>query len=473
MSITEQLATEHLTRYVSDFICSTTLAGLPQDVVGLGKKSILDGLGLALSGGASHCGELVRRHLADLNLGAGPATVFGTRLKVAPRFAAFANGVGIHADDYDDTQLAVATDRVYGLLTHPTAPALPAALAMAEAVGATGAQAMLAYHLGVEVECKIAEAINPRHYQTGFHSTATCGTFAAAAAASKLMGLSEEATARALSIAGSQSAGLRENFGTMTKPFHAGRSSESGVAAAQFAGYGWTATDAILEAPRGFFSAAGGGYDPNAIAGRLGEPWTFAEPGVSIKPHPSGSLTHPGMTEMLRLIREHGIQARDVVRVRVGTNHNMPNALIHHRPRNELQAKFSMEFCMAILLLEGRAGLGEFTDEVVLRPDVQQMIEKVDFVVDQEAEAAGYHKMTTIIDIELAGGRKIAGRADFGKGSPAMPMSYDEVADKFRENAAFAGFPAHQAEEVVAMVRELESLPSIRALTAVLAHDRA
>ncbi|HZN46007.1 MAG TPA: MmgE/PrpD family protein, partial [Ramlibacter sp.] len=391
----------------------------------------------------------------------------------APRFAAFANGVGIHADDYDDTQLAVATDRVYGLLTHPTAPALPAALAVAEAVGATGAQAMLAYHLGVEVECKIAEAIHPRHYQTGFHSTATCGTFAAAAAAAKLMGLSEEATARALSIAGSQSAGLRENFGTMTKPFHAGRSSESGVAAAQFAGYGWTATDRILEAPRGFFSAAGGGYDPNAIAGRLGKPWTFAEPGVSIKPHPSGSLTHPGMTEMLRLIREHGIQARDVVRVRVGTNHNMPNALIHHRPRNELQAKFSMEFCMAILLLEGRAGLGEFTDEVVLRPDVQKMIEKVDFVVDQEAEAAGYHKMTTIIDIELAGGRKISGRADFGKGSPAMPMSYDEVAGKFRENAAFAGFPARKAEEVVAMVRELESLPSIRTLTAALAHDRA
>jgi 2-methylcitrate dehydratase PrpD len=398
--------------------------------------------------------------------------VIGTRLKVAPRFAAFANGVGIHADDYDDTQLAVATDRVYGLLTHPTAPALPAALAMAEATGASGAQAMLAYHLGVEVECKISEAINPRHYQTGFHSTGSCGTFAAASAAAKLMGLSEEATARALSIAGSQSAGLRENFGTMTKPFHAGRSSESGVAAAQFAGYGWTATDRILEAPRGFFSAAGGGWDANAIAGRLGKPWTFAEPGVSIKPHPSGSLTHPGMTEMLRLIREHGIKAQDVVRVRVGTNHNMPNALIHHRPRNELQAKFSMEFCMAILLLEARAGLNEFTDEVVLRPDVQRMIEKVDFVVDADAEAAGYHKMTTIIDVELAGGRKVSGRADFGKGSPAMPMSYAEVADKFRENAEFARFPKQQGEDVVAMVRDLETLPSISRLMGALAHDR-
>src|SRR4051812_36496898 len=381
-----------LTRYVADFVCGTRLQDLPANVVALGKKSILDGLGLALSGGATPLGGMVKQHFADLHLGAGPSTVIGSHLKIAPRFAAFANGVGIHADDYDDTQLAVATDRVYGLLTHPTAPALPAALAIGEQLNASGAQAMLAYHLGVEVECKIAEAINPRHYQTGFHATATCGTFAAAAASAKLMGLNAETINRALSIAGSQSAGLRENFGTMTKPFHAGRSSESGVAAAQFAHYGWTATDKILEAPRGFFRAAGGGYDAEAIMGKLGAPWTFSEPGISIKPHPSGSLTHPGMTEMLRLIREHKIRAEDVRRVRVGTNSNMPNALIHHRPTNELQAKFSMEFCMAILLLEGRAGLSEFTDEVVLRPDVQAMIEKVDFVIDDEAERAGYHK---------------------------------------------------------------------------------
>src|SRR3712207_5056145 len=246
---------------------------------------------------------------------------------------------------------------------------------------------MLAYHLGVEVECKIAEAINPRHYQTGFHATATCGTFASASAASKLVGLDLDATLRALSVAGSQSAGLRENFGTMTKPFHAGRSSESGVVAAEFAALGWTAAPTILEAPRGFFAAAGGGYDENAIVGKLGAPWTFANPGVSIKPHPSGSLTHPGMTEMLRLIRDNDIRPDQVRHVRVGTNSNMPNALIHHRPQNELQAKFSMEFCMAILLLEGRAGLNEFVDEVVLRPDVKAMIEKVDFVVDEIGRA--------------------------------------------------------------------------------------
>jgi 2-methylcitrate dehydratase PrpD len=465
MAAEAEPAEEGLTRDVAQFVHDTQASDLPDEVIALGKKSILDGLGLALSGSVAKSGELVRRHLHDLGLGPGPATVIGSSIKIAPRFAAFANGVGIHADDYDDTQLAVAPDRVYGLLTHPTAPALPAALAVAEAIGADGRASMLAYHLGVEVECKIAEAIDPRHYQTGFHTTATCGTFAAAAAGAKLMGFDAEAISRALSIAGSQAAGLRENFGTMTKPFHAGRAAESGVAAAQFAGLGWTATDKILEAPRGFFRAAGGGYDPNAIQGKLGNPWTFADPGISIKPHPSGSLTHPGMTEMLRLIRDNGIRAADVKGVRVGTNQNMPNALIHHRPKNELQAKFSMEFCMAILLIEGRAGLSEFTDEVVLRPDVQAMIDKVDFGVDEEAERAGYHKMTTIIDIELSGGRKISGRADFGKGSPANPMSYDEVAQKFRECAEFARFPRDRVDSVVAMVRDLETLPSITRLT--------
>ncbi|WP_159588255.1 MmgE/PrpD family protein [Chelativorans xinjiangense] len=462
--------TTGLTREVAAFVHDATLRDLPEVVLANGKKSILDGLGLALSGSVARSGDYVRRHLDDLGAVGGTATVIGWNRKVAPRFAAFANGVGIHADDYDDTQLAVAKDRVYGLLTHPTAPALPAALAMGETLGASGADVILAYHLGVEVECKIAEAINPRHYQTGFHATATCGTFASAAAAGRLVGFDVDALQRALSIAGSQSAGLRENFGTMTKPFHAGRSSESGIVAVQFASYGWTSTDKILEAPRGFFSAAGGGYDPNAIHGKLGNPWTFDSPGVSIKPHPSGSLTHPGMTEMLCLIRENGIKAEDVASVRVGTNSNMPNALIHHRPQNELQAKFSMEFCMAILLLEGRAGLNEFTDETVLREDVQKMIEKVDFVVDERAEAAGYHLMTTYIDIALKDGRTISGKADFGKGSPVNPMSYDEVADKFLECAEFARWDMAKAKGVVDMVAAFETLPDIRKLMALVSN---
>ncbi|MQA64883.1 MAG: MmgE/PrpD family protein [Alphaproteobacteria bacterium] len=466
--MTSPPAAKSLTAYVAEFIAATRYEDIPGEVVELGRKSILDGFGLALSGNHAASGGLVRAHLESLGLGAGSCTIIGSGLRAAPRFAAFANGVAIHADDYDDTQLAVGRDRVYGLLTHPTAPCLPAALAIAERDRRSGRDFMLAYHLGVETECKIAEAINPRHYQEGFHSTATCGTFAAAAAASRLLGFDVETTCRALSIAGSQSAGLRENFGSMTKPFHAGRASESGVVAADFAGRGWTATDAILEAPRGFFRAAGGGFDEGAIRGKLGAPWTFASPGISIKPHPSGSLTHPGMTEMRTLIAKNDIKPGDVASVRVGTNQNMPNALIHHRPTNELQAKFSMEFCMAILLLERKAGLAEFNDETVNRADVKAMIERIDFGVHPEAEAAGYDKMTTIIEIALKDGRRIEGRADFGKGSPANPMSFDEVAEKFLDCAAFAGHPTDRARAVVDRVRRFERVAEMGEVTALL-----
>ena len=460
---------ESLTEYVAKFVIETRAAQIPADVMHLGKRSILDGLGLALAGNVAESGHIVRNYLKNVGIVTDKGcTVIGTSLKVPARFAAFANGIAIHADDYDDTQLAVAKDRVYGLLTHPTAPALPPVLALGERDNRSGLDVLTAYQVAVEAETKISEAINPRHYDHGFHSTATIGAIAAAAGASRMMGLNLEQTRRALGIGASQSAGLRENFGTMTKPFHPGRSAESGIVAADFAKAGWTATPIVLEAGRGFFKAAGGGYDPAAIDGKLGNPWTFAFPGVSIKPHPSGSLTHPGMGLMLDLIRKHDIKPAQVVKVRVGTNRHMPNALIHHRPKNELQAKFSMEFCMAILLLERKAGLAEFTDTVVNRPDVQKMIEKVDFGVHAEAEAAGYEKMTTIIDIELTDGRTISGRADFGKGSPANPMTDDELAGKFRECAAWGKLPKANADKVVDMVMNLEKLKSVRELARLL-----
>lgn len=458
-----------ITDEVSRFVVACKSNAIPGDVAHLGKRSVLDGIGLALAGAASECGHIAQRYLDKLGIASGSgSTVIGSALRLPARFAAFANGLAIHADDYDDTQLAVAKDRVYGLLTHPTAPALPPVLALAERDRRSGADLMLAYQVGVEVECKVAEAIMPRHYQHGFHSTATCGSIGAAAGAAKLLGLDLDATRRALSIGATQAGGLRENFGTMTKPFHAGRAAENGVVAAEIAALGFTASPNGLEADRGFFRAAGGGYSPEMIEGMLGNPWTFHFPGVSIKPHPSGSLTHPGMAVMMDLIARNDIKHAQVKRVAVGTNHNMPNALIHHRPKNELQAKFSMEFCMAILLLERKGGLEQFTDEVVNRPDVQAMIQKIDFGVHPEAEAAGFDKMTTIIEIELADGRVIRGRADFGKGSPANPMTDEELSEKFRQCASWGGLSRDQAEAVLELLWRIEELQDVNELTKLL-----
>src|SRR6516164_4285102 len=241
-----------VTSYIAGFILNTQYADIPAEVLDLARKSILDGIGLALCGSMAKSGEIVRAYLKTMGVTSGPATVIGSALKAPVRFAAFANGVGIHADDYDDTQLAVAEDRVYGLLTHPTAPALPGARAFAETRSMSGKDLLTAYNIGVEVECKIAEAIAPRHYEDGFHTTGTVGVLGSAASAAKLLGFDREHILTALGIAASE--------------------------AAELAGLGWTAAPNILEAPRGFFHAAGGGFDANAIMGKLGKPWTFVSP---------------------------------------------------------------------------------------------------------------------------------------------------------------------------------------------------
>lgn len=460
-------ATPGLTAYVAEFIATSGYASIPAAVIELGKKSILDGIGLALAGSRAESGSICMRYL-DTVAASGRSTVIGTGRSTAPQFAALVNGISIHADDYDDTQLAVAKDRVYGLLTHPTVAVLPAAFAFAERDGRSGQDFMLAYHLGVEVECKIAEAIAPRHYEDGFHSTATCGPFGSAAACAKLLGLDAAGIRTALGIAGSASGGLRENFGTMTKPLQAGHAAQSGVVAAELAQLGWTAAQNILEAQRGFFHAAGGGYDPQAILQRLGKPWTFTTPGVSIKPYPSGSLSHPAMTELMRLITTHDLRPEQVVQLDIGGNEYMYQALLRHEPHDGLEAKFSMEFCMAILLLERKAGLPQFTDAVVQRPDVQDMIRKVKFHVDPRAASAGLNKMTSLISVQLKDGTTLTGEANFGKGSPADPMSYRDAAEKFRGCAEYAQWPKAKTEALIARVAELEHTRDMKELGELL-----
>src|SRR5574341_2116622 len=315
-----------LTQEIANYVFRTRYRDIPEAVVQLARGFILDGFGVALAGSTDECSRIVQAHIRQTG-GKGEATVLGTTLLAPAPKAALANGVAGHAMDYDDTQLSTSKEAVYGLLTHPTTPVLAAVLAVGEKEKISGEDFVLAYILGVEVECRIADAINPRHYQSGFHSTATIGGLGAAMAVGKLFNLREEALARALGIAASMASGLRENFGTMTKPLHAGRAAENGVTAALLAEKGFTAAHNILEAKRGFFNAMAGGYDEKKISGRLGKPYFMQDPGISIKPYPSGSLSHPAQDLILDLIKQHELGADDIERIEVGTNSNVPNAL--------------------------------------------------------------------------------------------------------------------------------------------------
>lgn len=453
--------TDSLAVHVAEFIAGTHYGDMPAEARCRAKRAILDTLGVGLAGARAEGSAILRRYIETLGCG-GAATVFGAALRVPPRFAALANGAAMHADDYDDT--------FHPSRVHASAPVVAAVFADAERAGASGKEVLAAFAVGAEVTCKVSQAIDRQHYQRGYHATSTCGVFGAAAGVCNLRRLPPEAACAALGIAGSEAAGLRENFGTMAKPMHAGRAAESGLVAASLAALGLTAAPTILEGPRGFFMAGGGGYDAAMLRGKLGNPWSYVSPGVSIKPFPSGNLTHPAMCKLQELVLAHDIKPGQVERIAVKTNRLLPVNLTYHRPTTGLQGKFSMEFCLAAIVALRRAGLAEFADAVVNRPDVQQAIGRIDYSVYSDAEAAAgqYVLLTTFLDIVLKDGRRFSARADAAKGSPAAPMSEEEVAEKFRGCASFAGWPAQRTEKLVTLILRLEELDDVRALAGLL-----
>jgi len=327
-----------------------------------------------------------------------------------------------------------------------------------------------AFHVGVEVGCRISHAIDNRHYAGGYHATGTINVFGAAAAVSRLCGADHDTVRTALGLAASHSGGIRENFGTMTKPYHAGHAAEGGTVAAELALRGFTAAKNALEAPRGFFAAAGGGFDPVQVMERLGHPWAFEDPGIWIKPHPSGALNHPAMTLLRKWVRAEGLTPERVKSVRLRTNANVVNTLLHSNPETWLEAKFSLPFNAAVILVKGRAGLAEFTDEVVKAPEIRSMMARIDFAAFDTIES-GFTNTTTFVDVALDDGTVLSGRVDYPKGSPQDPMTYDEVAEKFQECADYANWPADKAARIISLVRDFETLSDVSALTAALSGD--
>ncbi len=444
---------------LASFAADVTLDDVPTAVRASARRHILDTLGLMLGGSTTDGCRLTQALHADLG-GSRQATSVGTARRASVLQAAFANGEAAHALDYDDTQLAARPDRVYGLLMHPSAPILGAVLPVAEWTHATGADLLLAYAIGVEAACTIAEALDPSHYRQGFHTTGTIGALGAALGVGRLLGLHRPRMVVALGLAASTSAGLRENFGTMTKPFHAGRAAENGTLAALRVARGHTAGQGILEAARGFFSAYGGG-DGAYVMTALGEPWTAERPGISIKPYPSGSLTHPAIDAVLEIVSEHDVEPHQVDGIRIGVNEYVPRALLHDLPATGLEAKFSLPYAVAVAVLDRAAGIAQFADERVARSDVQALLRRVEVAVDDRANAVGYHEMYSAVALRTRDGRVLERQASFAKGSPAKPMTEAELSAKFRECAGLVDPSPASADAVIAEVGRLEEVHDV------------
>ena len=455
-----------LTGELAEFALSVDYASIPENVIQRAKEAIIDGIGVVISGYNSDSASLVRKYIEGLGL-RGKATVAGDPARLPAEYAALANGVAGHALDFDDTQISSLPDRIYGLLTHPTTPVLTAALPVAEEAGANGRQLLAAFCAGVEVACKMAEAIHPHHYRNGFHSTGTIGIFGAAAAAGKLLGLDQDGMRHALGIAASKSSGIRAAFGTMTKPYHAGAAAEGGVVAAKLAQMGYKTDPDALDGMWGYFQVAGGGVDPQAIQSKLGRPYSLVDPGVSIKPYPCGSLSHPSMDTLLDLILENDIRPEAVSSVRLGTTSNVLAALRYPEPSNELEAKFSIPFCLAILILDRKGGIAQFTDETVLRTDVRQMMAKVQPYLHEDLEALGFQRIRSVVEVNLRDGTVLSKEATTSRGTPERPMTREELAAKFHDCAQ--GVLTSDAEHsVLDLIYRLDNVANVAELTSLL-----
>jgi 2-methylcitrate dehydratase PrpD len=347
-------------------------------------------------------------------------------------------------------------------------PVLAASLAVAEHQRASGRAFLEAFLVGFEAECKIAEAIRPEHYLRGYHSTGTLGTFGAAAAAAKLLALTPAQTAHALGIAASLASGIRVNFGSMTKPLHAGRAAENGVTAAQLAARGFTAGGDPLDGEWGFFQVAGGGADLPRLIGALGNPYSIVTPGVSVKPYPCGSLGHPTMDAMLKLVTDHDVRPEQIARVRVRAGSNILEPLRYKTAKTALEAKFCLPFMMAAIALRRRAGIREFTDAFVSSPAVQALMARVDTTFDPAIEARGFDRMRSVVEVELTDGRTLSQASDERyRGGPERPFTRAELHEKFADCASLI-LPAEKIGAALAAIESVDRLARIDELVTAM-----
>jgi 2-methylcitrate dehydratase PrpD len=457
-----------------DFITRARWQDVPPEAADLAKRCVIDGLGVVLAGATTHGSTILRDYVRRTDGGADATVLAPDVFRASSASAALLNGASGHAMDWDDTQLSTSADRIFGLLTHPTVPPLAAALAVGERLRASGLQFLEAFLTGFEVECKIAEAIHPNHYKKGFHSSGTVGTFGAAAATAKLLRLDADATANAIAIAASLCAGIRVNFGTMTKPLHVGRAAQNGVLAAELAAGGFTGGHDGLDGPWGFFEvfSSGGGMDADRIVGRLGNPYTIVSPGVSIKPYPCGVLGHPSMDAMRSLVTAHDVQPEQIRAIRLRAGSNILNPLRYRIAQSELEAKFCPAFMLSAIALRRKAGIHEFTDAFVRSAPVQQMMARVETILDPDIEARGFDKIRSTVEVDLDGGRCLVQEADERyRGGPDRPFTREELHEKFTDCADLV-LPREASTEALRVVESLEQVSDITELVRILAASR-
>ena len=457
----------NLTERIAEYVVTANLEDFPPEGVHAARGAIIDCLGCMLAGHDEPLAGILEEFVRPAN-GAGVASVVGRGFKTSSPDAALINGATAHALDYDDITRAIKG--------HPTAALLPGTLALAEELGAPGRDLLLAYAVGFEVACCVGEGMSVAYSdELGWHPTGPLGALGAAASASRMLGLDRTQTAMAISLAASQASGLRQNFGTMTKPFHAGAACRAGVMSAKMVKAGFTAGVDALEGRFGFIHAfsGGGGYDLDRMADSLGETCYLVDSGIEVKKYPCCGSAHLALDAMTDIMGRNDIDPAQVERIDVIVDFDPPRSLIHDRPRNALEGKFSMQYCLSAALLDGKIGLGTFTDEQVMRPEAQAMIPRV--TMRRSPEYAGRPSWTEAfnqVEVRLKNGQALTGRADRITTGALRGVTMPEIIAKFRDCAETALTPA-AAGELAQSLQALDELENIRPVADLLRGNAA
>ncbi|GAA4326679.1 MmgE/PrpD family protein [Pigmentiphaga soli] len=445
-----------MTDILAKWIAGLEYSQVRGNVAESAKRAIADTIGVAL---AARDDEAVRCILEAVGDESGPCSVWGTSVLTTARNAALANGAMAHALDFDDNNRAM-----YG---HPSVPVLPAVFALADEAGAAGADIVLAYIAGVEVECRLGRALTFEHSSRGWHTTLTLGTVGAAAAAAKLLRLSGQHTRNALAISVSMAGGVRQNFGTMAKPLHAGLAAQNGVLAAKLASKGLVASPKAIEGHEGFFDVftAPVALDCEKAIGGLGTSFELLRNIPKI--HASCAAVHTAVDILLEGLRQGGIQKGDIERVKCGVSYHALNQMRYGAPGNVVEARFSIPYCVAAALVFGKLGARQFTDDALGAPEVRDLMAKIDVSIlpefsTQELFQKAHDTGTAYTEVEVThgSGRVFRMRRNHQKGYPDSPLSEADFHAKFIDCVS-AGFTLQSAERTWSGLMQIDQEPVV------------
>lgn len=434
---------------------------LPPEAIRWAKISFIDTIGCAFAAVDEDAPRIAERVLVA-GPGGGPSLIWGTDRRTTALDAAAINGTAAHALDYDDCSNSLGG--------HPSAATLPGMLALGEALGASGHDVLLAYVTGFEAQAHVGHCVHMHHYEKGWHPTATIGIFGAAAGSARLLGLSAEQTATALAIAVSLAAGVKANFGTMTKPLHAGQCTRHGLYAALLAREGFTASPEAFEHKQGFFEVFNGAghYDASRIVRGWADPLDIVNPGVGLKQYPCCGSTHSAIDAMITLRQRHGLTPDRVAKIESVTH---ARALAHTDrpdPRSTLDAKFSVQYCIARALMHGEVNFAHFEGEAYRDPQVRTLLSRIRTRAHAHQPNGMREHFEGEVIVTTTDGKTYSARVDQPLRGPQNSTPPDRLEAKFKDCAARALRP-DAISRVYEALGNFESLADVRQLTDLMA----